>query len=211
MRCASLSSRMVLVLSVCAALGVGTLIGVSARAQEKKEPAMDPAAKAMMDQYLAMSKPGPKHKLLEALVGTWDTETTAWMMPGAPPMVSKGTTTKSMVFGGRYLREELLGTDPSGNSMAGVGYVGFENGSKQYQGVFISEAMTGVMWYSGTASEDGKTFTFTGKENDPTGGPAMEYKLTTTITSPDSHTLEMEYHVGGQLIPAFKIVHTRRK
>jgi hypothetical protein len=41
--------------------------------------------------------------------GTWKAETTMWMAPDAPPMVSNGTATTKMILGGRYQQMTFKG------------------------------------------------------------------------------------------------------
>jgi hypothetical protein len=40
--------------------------------------------------------------------------------------------------------------------------LGFDNGLKRYQGVWMSDSMTGMMIFDGTADETGKIIIFTG-------------------------------------------------
>lgn len=184
-------------------------------AQEKSARTAPPddKAKQEMQDYAAASQPGPMHRKLEAMVGEWDVAMTVWI-PGAQEMTIKGTCVKSMVFGGRFLKEELKTPNPVTQKMGdSVGYVGYDNATKMYQGVYLSDDMTGMIKYEGTLSDDGKTFTFAGTEADPTGkNPTMKFKVVTTVDSPDQHTMTYAYVMpDGSEVKAFKIVHTRKK
>lgn len=172
----------------------------------------DADLKAQMEAYAAMMKPTAEHKALEALMGEWDMVTRAWVSPTAAPIEMKATVKKSMDMGGRFLREDVTGADPTGQPYTGVGYLGFDPGAKQYQGVWISSNNAAMIVYSGKANPDGKSFAFTGRESDPTGGAALDFKMTVTIDSPDKHTLVFNYLIpnAGEL-KAFEIVHTRKK
>ena len=53
----------------------------------------DPHAEA-----LRLAQPGPEHKILAGLAGTWDVETKLWQQPGAPPMTMKGAMTNELIY-----------------------------------------------------------------------------------------------------------------
>src|SRR5262245_5212550 len=53
--------------------------------------------------------PGPEHKLLEGLAGTWNAKAKFWMDPSKNPQTSEGTTVRKLVLGGRYLQESYEG------------------------------------------------------------------------------------------------------
>ena len=57
--------------------------------------------------------------------GTWDTTMKLWMEPGAEPMVSTGTSTNTMILGGRQLKMEYSGTFMDMPFM-GIGFTGFD-------------------------------------------------------------------------------------
>lgn len=175
-------------------------------------PAQDqapPDAAAMMEAYAQATQPGAHHKKLEPFVGEWRTTTRAWVAPGAEPMVTEGKARKSWDLDGRFIREELAGESVVG-PYRGVGYLGFDNASKQYQGVWLSSMSTGMITYSGTMSDDGKTLTAHGTEGDPISGGTLEFEMTLTIDSPDQHTLAFWYLIEGEKMKAFEIVHERQ-
>src|SRR5262245_61399318 len=69
-----------------------------------------------------LSTPGPEHKLLEALAGTYAAKVKAWVEPGKDPEISDGAMKRKMLYGGRYLLEEFegkLGPEP----LSGMGFV----------------------------------------------------------------------------------------
>ena len=75
------------------------------------EPEMSPEVQAMMAAWEKAMTPGEQHaRLAEHFEGTWDTKMSLWMEPGAEPMVSTGTSTNTMILGGRQLKMEFSGT-----------------------------------------------------------------------------------------------------
>jgi|HubBroStandDraft_1064217.scaffolds.fasta_scaffold199699_1 hypothetical protein len=56
--------------------------------------------KAMMAAMAKYSQPGEQHKWLQALVGSWNTKTRAWMGPGKP-IESTGSAEIKPILGER--------------------------------------------------------------------------------------------------------------
>ena len=184
------------------------VVGLAAGAAPAQDQA-PPDAAAMMEAYAQATRPGEHHKKLEPFVGEWRTTTRAWVAPGAEPIVTDGKARKSWDLDGRFIREELAGSSPVG-PYTGVGYLGFDNASKQYQGVWLSSMSTGMITYTGTMSDDGKTLTARGTEGDPISGGTLEFEMTLTIDSPNQHTLAFWYLIEGEKLKAFEIVHERQ-
>jgi hypothetical protein len=152
-----------------------------------KKPAMDPA---MMEAMMKAGVPGDPHKRLDCLVGSWDTKITFWMMPGADPMSSAGTSTNQWVMGGRYLEQRYKG-DFAGAPFEGLGYTGYDNVKKQYWGTWMDNMSTSMMTSVGSASSDGKTWEFTATMSDPMTGKDSTSKEKITIHDANHHTMEM--------------------
>lgn len=183
------------------------VVGLTASVAPAQDQAQDAAA--MMEAYAQATRPGEQHKKLEPFVGEWRTTTRAWVAPGAEPIVTDGKARKSWDLDGRFIREELAGSSPVG-PYTGVGYLGFDNASKLYQGVWLSSMSTGMITYTGSMSDDGKTLTARGTEGDPITGGTLEFEMTLTIDSPDQHTLAFWYLIEGERMKAFEIVHERQ-
>ena len=82
------------------------VVCTSAFAAEDKQPQMSPDQKAMMQAWMKFMTPSEGHKMLDGMVGTWETKVTAYLAPGAPPMVSTGVSEISWILGGRYMGED---------------------------------------------------------------------------------------------------------
>src|SRR5688500_5405174 len=63
-------------------------------------PKMSPEEAAMMQAYQQAGTPGAAHAALAKMVGSYDLSIRSWHTPGAPPMVEKGTATRTMALGG---------------------------------------------------------------------------------------------------------------
>ena len=98
------------------------------------EPEMSPEVQAMMAAWEMAMTPGEQHaRLAEHFEGTWDTKMSLWMEPGAEPMVSTGTSTNTMILGGRQLKMEYSGTFMDMPFM-GIGFTGYDNVRGVYTG-----------------------------------------------------------------------------
>jgi hypothetical protein len=197
----------ILVMSCVAAIVAAATMSMAGEPAPAKE---DPNV-AMMEEYTKASKPGEMHRKLDPLVGEWSTKTTAWMAPGAPPTVTTGCVRKSWTHNGRFVREELSGVGPDGKPYTGTGYLGFDNGTKKYQGVWMSDMMTGMIVYSGVFDPATKSIACAGQESNPMDGSVLAFRCTTVIESADRHTLTYTYVMpDGKEMKAFVIEHTRK-
>ncbi len=153
-------------------------------------PAM---AESPADKARALSTPSAGHAAMKALVGKWSVETTTGMTKkDGKPLVFGGTVERAFEMGGRFLKETYTGRGPGGHPFNGVGYLGFDNKGKRYQGVWMTTFNTHMVQYSGTQSEDGKTFVFEGVEADA-ASEGKAFVMTLVMKSPTEHVLTQEY------------------
>jgi hypothetical protein len=179
--------------------------------------AQDPAKKMSAEEMAAMEKwqqamtPGANHKLLDGMVGTFDTKTTFWMAPGAPPMSSTGTSVNSWIMGGRYVEQRFKGS-AMGQPFEGLGYTGYDNVSGKFWGTWIDSMSTGVMSSVGSSSDGGKSYTFTATMNDPMTGKTTQSEERITVIDHDHHNFEM-WGAGpdGKNFKMMEVNYTRKK
>lgn len=109
--------------------------------------------------------PGPEHAWLAERVGDWTFTGAMWMGPGVTIDV-RGTSTYTMVLGGRYLQETMkmtMGDQP----YEGMGTTGYSRGTKQFQITWLDSASTTMVTGTGTRSADGKSMEATYQMFDP--------------------------------------------
>jgi len=157
--------------------------------EKKQEGKMD--MQAMMEVYKKLGTPGSPHKVLASMAGSWNTKTKGWMEPNKPPMESKGTCEQKMLFGGRYLQQEYTG-EMMGSPFTDINLIGYDNHTKKYVSTWIDSMSTGIYYFEGTASADGKTITQESSYDDPVRGP-MVWRSVTRIV--DNNTLEYEMYL----------------
>src|SRR5688572_6931581 len=167
--------------------------------------------KAMMEAWQKFANPGPGHKGLEGMVGTWNTEVTSWMKPGAPPMTSTGTSENRWVLGGRWIEQRFTGSF-MGQPFEGLGYSGYDNYKKKYVNTWMDNMSTAVMTSEGTFDAAGKVMTSWGTMDDVMAGKTVKVKSVVTVTDADTHVMEM-WGPGpdGKDFKNMEIRYTRKK
>lgn len=204
------------------ALAIGVVIGAVAVTQlaagpddKKMAPPADPKAMmdAMMEQCIKDGTPGAAHKKMAELAGTWDAECKMYMDPNAPPTISKGKMVSKALWDGRYIVGEFTG-EFMGKPFTGHMMWGYNNVEQRFESTWIDSMSTGMMFMTGTASDDFKTYTSSGDcaMNMP-GGSKMKYKMREVIRiiSPDKHVMEMYRSDAQGEMKEMEITYTRSK
>jgi len=209
----------------CGALWAGRALSDEKKPGESKGVAATPPTpaemKKMMAEWMALGKPGDPHKALESTVGTWSTEMKL-VAPGMPPMVTRGTSERKWVLGGRFIEErssgDMIGPDeksPIGFGKIksdGIGLVGYDNYKNIYTGVWISDLGTNMMTMSGTMPPGSNTLTMYGLMDEPMLKMSDRYnKYVTRIVDNDKFVFEVYDLAAGPDHKVFEITYTRKK
>src|SRR5262249_62605 len=158
---------------------------------------------------------------MEPTIGSWNTEM-KMQEPGMPPMVTKGTSERKWVLGGRFIEErssgDMIGPDeksPMGFGKIkseGIGLFGYDNYKKIYTGVWISDLGTNVMTMTGTMPPGSKTLTMYGLMDEPMLKMSDRYnKYVTKIVDDDKFVFEVYDLAAGPNHKVFEITYTRKK
>jgi Protein of unknown function (DUF1579) len=159
-------------------------------------------------QEMPMPKPGPEHKVLEMDAGTWEA-TVEMSVPGAPPMVSKGTETNTIGCGGLCLISDFKGT-MAGAPFHGHGTTTWDPAKKKYVGTWTDSMSAGISL--GESTYDAATKTASGSME----GPDMTGKIVksrSVVEYKDANTRVMQMFTtgpDGKEIPMMKISYTRK-
>lgn len=169
-------------------------------------PAM-PSPEAMAE----MAAPVDQHRQLQAGAGVWDADVTMWMDPSAPPMVSKGVSTRRSINNGLYLTDEFA-SEMMGMKFTGFGVHGYSKDKKQWFGLWCDSMSTQpeVMW--GTADASGKVITFDGSEMTCPMGKFMPRWIVRNIDA-DHSSFEHWSKLEGapDYVKEIEVKYTRRK
>jgi alpha-L-fucosidase len=170
-----------------------------------KRPELDPRLEA----YLASTRPGKEHEVLEAIVGNWNAESKFWAAPDVPPTESTGTCRRKWILGGRFVYEEYRGKYME-VPFQGLGTTGYDKIKKAYVSVWMDSMGTGIMTQTGELDASGKVLKFTGEAEDPMSGELKRYYSLLTIKNPDRHVIQMfEERPGGNEVKLLETAFTR--
>ena len=181
-------------------------VGEPALPAPQEEPEMSP--EAMMAMMMEMANPGPEHELLAKFAGSWKASASMWMDPAAPPEVSEGSLTNTLVLGGRY----VMGNYESsfmGMPFSGISVMGFDRAKGKYHGTWMDTFSTGMLPISEGDMEDG-VLTLFRTAMDGVSGEMVNMKEVSTWISDDEHTFEMFSEMPDGWVRNMKIVYTRR-
>ena len=190
---------------LAAAVLLMAAVGVSGHAAEME---MSPAAMAQMQ---LRASPSGGHKVLHAFVGTWTYAGSFWMSPDAPAETTTGTAEHSMMFGGRFLKQEVTGPWMDG-TFEGLGFTGYDNVREEYVSTWLDNMATGVMTLTGQYQPDTGMLTQSGTHSCPiTGEKARFVRSEWTVVDRD-HNVYTSYTAGpggGEEYKAMEITYTR--
>jgi hypothetical protein len=173
-------------------------------------PKMTAEQQAMMEASQKAAAVGPNHELLQSFVGEWSYAMKAWMDPAGKPVESKGNSSFRSLMDGRYIQHEHNGTF-MGKPYHGIGLLGYDNVTKQFQEHFFENVKTSQLLMLGSYDAGSKTFTFRG-EMDDVAKPGNKAKIRETLRMPDPHTQILEWYEtrGGKETKAMEIIYKRR-
>jgi hypothetical protein len=154
---------------------------------KQEESKMD--MQEMMAVYKKLSVPGATHNFLAKMEGTWDAKNKYSMESDQPAMESTGTVEQKMILGGRYLQQEHS-SEMMGAPFTGINLIGYDNHTKKYVSTWIDTMSTGIYYFEGTASPDGKVITQECHYDDPVKGPTV-WRSITRLVDEDTVVYEM--------------------
>jgi hypothetical protein len=150
-------------------------------------------------QAIAQAELDPQHRELARLVGTWSVRQSFWKAPGQAPKIDPGTADFAMVLNRRHLRQTLHIAD--GTNFEGLGYIGYDNGSRQFFSTWMDASFPGLVLARGGFDEAAKAYVFRGAMDSAPGAPAIPVREVMTITDRDHFTYEyFETHDGSETL-----------
>lgn len=160
----------------------------------------------MQDRVADLRSPSAAHRVLEQPAGSWSMLYRVWIDPNGPPLSLPAEADCRMIFGGRYLRQEMKGSHAEG-----LGLEGYDNVTQQYSWVWIDSSNTHTLCFRGSAEESGRVLTYEGDIPDPVSRSLKRARVVIRILSSDRHTFEfLELWGEGQDRKLFDITYTRK-
>ena len=174
------------------ALTMAALASTAMGAEKEKKAAKagPPDEKAAMEAMMKAGTPGDAHKKLEPMVGTFDVKVKMWMDPSKPPEETTGKAENRWVLGNRYVQQSFEGT-AMGQPFSGMGFMGYDNITKEYTGTWVDSMSTATMNSTGKLDATGKVMTLTAMVNDPVTGKACKITEKVTVADNDRYMMEM--------------------
>jgi len=183
-------------------------------------PAGEPNGADMMKQMMELSKLNENHKLLADTAGEWNYTLKMWMNPdpNAKPQEAKGTATRKMIMGGRYLSGEYTGhmqmPGPDGKMkdtvFKGMGLEAYDNVKKKFVASWVDNMGTGIEMSEGTYDPATKSFTYT-SEVEPVPGMKTQIREVIKLTDKNHMTLEWYETQAGQEKKTMEIDYTKKQ
>ena len=175
---------------------------------ERREGKMN--MQEMMEMLKTLGTPGAPHKLLAGTEGSWAAQVKTWIDPTKQSIYSTGTAERRMILDGRFLREEIT-SNVMGIVFNGIGFTGYDNSTKKYVSAWMDSSSTGIHFFEGIASEDGKTITLESPYyDDPIRGP-IKWHSVARIVAENSFLFEL-YSVDkkGKEEKMMEVTYTRK-
>jgi hypothetical protein len=166
------------------------------------------------DPFEAMRKaaaPGPFHKKLDPMNGSWTWTSKMWFDPTKGPTEGSGTAERKWILDGRFLQDEVVSKELFGQPFKGFGLTGYDNTQKKYVAVWSDTFTTALSTSVGTVDDTGKIFTFQRDDVDPVSGKKVKGKDVIRIIDDSKHTMEM-FKIGpdGKEIKVMELTISRK-
>jgi hypothetical protein len=185
------------------------LLGCSLRSKNAEPDGVD-ATSLSEREWMALSKPGPSHRLLELFVGTWDAKITFRSGVDGKPEVSRGKSSVSWILGERFIKEDFEG-EALGERFQGMGITGYDNAARRFTNVWIDSLNTALATSYGKYLADDNRFDFVGEIYDPLRGAMKSTRSTMHIISPNKYEFVMyDTASNGVEYRALEIEYSRR-
>jgi hypothetical protein len=183
---------------------------VAAVVGAQQDAKMTPEQQKVMETWMKYATPGPNHKLLEPVVGSWNVATTWWEAPGAPPSTWKGSSENVWVLGGRFVQQTIT-AEMMGQPFSGIGYTGYDNFKEKFIFAWMDSMGTMVMISTGSADATGKVMTFTAEIDDVLTGKKAAVREVVRVIDNNKHVFEMYGpDKSGKEFKTMEIVYTRK-
>lgn len=161
-----------------------------------------------MQALAEAATPGPIHAELMKRAGDYTT-TATFYAPGAEPQQSTGTAKLKSILGGRFLQEENSG-DSFGEPYSGLRLYGYNNGTRQYEAIWIYNGSTAFLVLDGASDDNGKTVRYSGAFLGP-GGARQNLRVTITQQDADHFVVRLLGEGPGDATSTLETTYARVK
>jgi Protein of unknown function (DUF1579) len=154
-------------------------------------------------------EPGPVHKRLDDLAGTWDVALQYTL--GDKQHGGKATCEAKWILDGRFLQQDYHSRF-QGKPFHVLQLLGYDNPRKKTIEIMMDNLSTGLLHNEGSMSDDGTVITNRGEGLDPQTNKPYKLRTVTTIVDRDHFTLEwFRTNDAGKEEKVVSMAHTRKK
>jgi len=143
-----------------------------------------------MNEMMELAKPGPEHKMLEKMVGTWEQTVKLWMSPGTEPAEMKGQTINKMILGGRFLQSNISSGEGE-MKMEGLNLMGYDRRHKHFTTVGFDTWGTYYVTAAGPYNEGSKSIVMYGEDEEPTMEMTQKYNIIVRFVDEETFVSEI--------------------
>jgi hypothetical protein len=137
----------------------------------------------------AASQPGPMHKKIDPLVGSWQTTVTRIAPNGSEVPSSSGETRITQLYGGRYQRWDSV-MDIGGRPQETTGWLGYDRNAQEYQLCMITSFSSGMGIYRGQGDLAKEGIVFVLDHVDPKTGAHLRSRNRLKLVTNDHFVIE---------------------
>jgi hypothetical protein len=98
-----------------------------------------------------------------------------WMAPGMEPMIESSSAEAKMILGGRYLEFTHTGSF-GGMPFESRAIEAYSHLDERYESIWVDNFGTLILFFTGSASDDGSRREMTTSFSDPIKGGSMKYR-----------------------------------
>ena len=145
--------------------------GATQAVEQAGHETMDPEQAAAMEAAQTLGSPSEGHAALKPFAGTWTYELEWRLSPDAPVQPMTGSTINTLIYGGRFLKQEVSGEATADfPAFEGMGFTGYDNIREEYNSVWVDNMGTGIMKSTGQYDPATKTISEQGDVSCPMTG-----------------------------------------
>jgi hypothetical protein len=134
--------------------------------------------------------PGPRHRELATLAGTWTSRTRVWESPGARPLEFSGSATYRAILGGRFVELESQSV-VNGVENHGLGIYGYDAFKEKYSFYYIHDGETQALVGLGDRDSTGAVTFAVAMDMPVAGEHARQIRTVLRTVSASRHVFEM--------------------
>ncbi len=156
----------------------------------------------------ALTLPRKAHKIFKSMVGKWSFSTHSWRSPGSEPeRVGSGLSTNTTLYGGRFLKLEIVGGDKDGQAVESTRIMGYDNLREEYQTFMLGSKGTSILFMAGTFDAASKIIKTEGTVSlQVTGEAARRARTEIHLIGDDSYSIT--FYLEDPKVGEFKAVET---